>query len=134
MYEVTHRYFSSDKLKTDVPHYFICIAKDDGEILILACATSQFEKRKRFIELRGFPESTLVWIDPENGFTKDSYIDCKNYYDYTLTRFKSLYQSDKLEYKGKISEAHLEQIHLGIKDSPQIEESIKELIEKHLNP
>lgn len=60
----------------------------------------------------------------------DSYVDCNSYFDYSLEEFKRLYESNELEYKGKLSESHFEQILIGIKDSPLIEEAIKDLILK----
>ncbi|MEL7123514.1 MAG: hypothetical protein AAFO07_28980 [Bacteroidota bacterium] len=124
-------YFSSEKLNTNVPHYFICVAKADNELLILVCCTSQFEKRSRFIEINNFPTSTLVWINPddENGLELDSYVDCNGYFDYTLEEFRKLYQEDLLEYKGEISENHFEQIKIGLIESPTVEAFIKEIIE-----
>lgn len=123
-------YFSSEKLNTNVPHYFICIKRTDDEMLVLVCCTSQFKKRQKFIELRKLPYSTLVWINPEdkNGLQIDSYVDCNSYFDYTTEEFKRIYESGNLEYKGEVSDAHFEQIIIGLKDSPLVEESIKKLI------
>lgn len=99
-------------------------------MLILVCCTSQFEKRKKFIELRGFPFETLVWLKPnsENGLKIDSYVDCNSYFDYTIDEFARLYDSDILTFEGEISEADMEQIKIGIEESPLVEESIKELV------
>lgn len=44
--------------------------------------------------------------------------------------YRLIYESNELAYKGKLSEYHFEQILIGIKDSPLIEESIKDLILK----
>ena len=39
-----------------------------------------------------------------------------------------MYEDDKLEYKGEISETHYEQIINGLLDSPEIPIEIKELL------
>lgn len=123
-------FFSSTQLNTLIPHYFICISRAEDDMLILVCCTSQFEKRKRFIELRNLPFSTLVWIPPneENGLEIDSYVDCNSYFDYTAEELWRLYDADNLDFKGEISNSHFQQIVLGLKESPLIEESIKELL------
>lgn len=123
-------YFSSEKLTTSVPHFFICVSRTENNLLILVCCTSQFEKRKKFIESRNLPYSTLVWIKPneDNGLNIDSYVDCNSYYDYMVNDFAKLYENDLLEYKGEISESHLEQIRIGLQDSPIIEEFVKDII------
>ncbi len=94
--------FSSDKLNTSVPHYFVCMVRTPEEMLILTCCTSQFKKRERFIKFRNLPASTLVYIPPdeENGLTKDTYVDCNSYFDYSIDEIKMLYEEEKLEFKG----------------------------------
>lgn len=123
-------YFSSQKLSTSIPHYFICISRTENDLIILVCCTSQFEKRKKFIESRNLPYSTLVWVKPDihNGLMVDSYVDCNTYFDYRIDDFVKLYENDLLEFKGEVSESHLEQIRIGLTDSPLIEEFIKKLI------
>lgn len=121
-------YFKSDKLNTHIPHYFVCLTVGSDGIVLLTCCTSQFEKRKKFIETRGLPLSTLVWIKPneENGFKINSYVDCNSYFDYTLEELGQLYETNELEYKGEISDADFNQILIGLKESPLIEESVKD--------
>ncbi len=123
-------YFASAKLSTDIPHYFICLHRTENEVLILACCTSQVAKRQRFIALKDLPTTTLVWIKPteENGLQKDSYVDCNGIFEYSVSDFKSLYEHDKIEYMGEISEEDFEEIIIGITDSPLIHENIKELL------
>jgi hypothetical protein len=123
-------YFESSKLGTNIPHYFICLSRSSDEMLVLVCCTTQFEKRSRYIESRGLPLSTLVWIKPdsENGLRQDSYVDCNGYFDYSIEELKQLYEDDMLDYKGEISDSHFEQILIGIKASPVVEEFIKDLL------
>lgn len=120
-------YFISDKLNSDVPHFFVCCTIIDG-VVFLVCCTSQFEKRKSYIEKRNLPNSTLVWLKPndENGFKVDTYVDCNTHYNYTLQKLAQLYGDDELEYKGQLSESDFHQILIGLNESPIIEENIKE--------
>jgi hypothetical protein len=123
-------YFSSSKLNTDVPHYFICILKGEKDALVLVCCTSDKEdKRKTRIEKLGL-HSTLVWLKPdnENGLAKDTFVDCNSVFEYSIDDFKTMYERDLLEYKGEISLAHYEQIINGLLDSPNITNEIKELL------
>jgi hypothetical protein len=125
-------HFSSTKLHTDVPHYFICVLKVPKETIILVCCTSDKEdKRKKRIEKLGL-YSTLVWIKPDeaNGFTKDTFVDCNNFFEYSISDFKVMYEKNLLEYKGEISEVHYEQIVKGLLDSPTIPNEIKDLLRK----
>jgi len=125
-------YFKSDRLNTEVTHYFICLSRGDDQMVILVCSTSQFEKRKTFIESRNLPHSTLVWIEPtkENGFRVDSFVDCNSYFDYTIDELKNIYESNGLEYKGELSKSKFQEILIGLHDSPLIEDYIKDLIPK----
>lgn len=121
-------YFKSNRLNTDIPHYFVCLTVGIDGIVLLVCCTSQFEKRRKFIETRNLPYSTLVWIKPdkENGLKMDSYVDCNGYFDYSLEELGQLYEADELEYKGELSEAVFDQILTGLRESPLIEESVKD--------
>lgn len=58
-------YFSTDKIKSEEPHYFICIKKTDNDVLIFSCGTTQWEKRMKYIEAKGMSLATLVYINPK---------------------------------------------------------------------
>ena len=124
--------FTSENISSDVPHYFICVVKTQDDSLILVCCTSQFQKRKAYIEKANLPSSTLVWILPntENGLEKDTYVDCNSIITHSLDDFKRRYEEGKLVYKGAISDASFDQIITGLKESPIIENSIKQLLPK----
>lgn len=124
--------FTSDQISSDISHYFICVVKSQDGSLILVCCTSQFQKRKTYIEKVGLPASTLVWISPntENGLEKDTYVDCNSIITHSIEDFKQKYEDGKLTYKGAVSDASFDQIITGLKDSPIIENSIKKLLPK----
>ncbi|MEY4541181.1 MAG: hypothetical protein RLZZ306_2938 [Bacteroidota bacterium] len=121
-------YFTNQQLNTEVPHYHICIKRKSNDFLILSSCTSKFETVKRFIEMRKLPFETLVHLKPsdENGFTKDTYVNCNDYHIKSIDDFKKMYESDSIEFKGKISITHYEQILIGLHESPLIEEEMKE--------
>lgn len=127
-------YFSSDQIKSTEPHYFICIHRTPDDVLLLSCCTSQFEKRKNFIELQGLPNETLVWIRPKDGdynpFTKDTYVDCNNVYEYTLEEFAEMHKNGTISYTGELDQKYYSQIIIGIHKSPLVEEIKKEFIPK----
>lgn len=59
-------YFSSAKLNTSVPHYFIAVLKGgDGTVILVCCTSDREDKRKKRIEKLGL-HSTLIWIKPDN--------------------------------------------------------------------
>lgn len=124
-------YFSSVKLNTTVPHYFICIIKGANDTIMMVCCTSDKEdKRKKRAELLEL-YNTLVWIQPDthNGLTKDTFVDCNSIFTYSIDDFKTMYENDVLEYKGEISTIHYEQIIYGLLASPTISNEIKELLQ-----
>ncbi|GEM_PF-807514 len=127
-------HFSSDKLSTQIPHYFICIlcCTNDEKLILVCCTSDKNDKRKRRIEKLGL-ENTLIWIKPDdkNGFSKDTYVDCNTFFEYSVDEFKIMYQRNLIEYKGEISESHLKQIIKGMLESPDIQEYIKTKIKQH---
>ena len=124
-------YFSSTLLNTTEPHYFICIKRTDDEILVLSCCTSQRTTVQNYIETRNLPFETMVWISPSdttNPFFIDTYVNCNSTFSYTLDEFRSMYDSNKIDFSGEISLNHFSQIVNGIQKSPLIDEETKELI------
>ena len=124
-------YFTSNKISTDNPHYYVCI-KRNNDVLILTLCTSQIEKKQRYIELRKLPYETLVFI--KNGktkiFNKDTCINCNEIHQLTIDEFVNKYKKDEIESSGFIDDNYYDQIIVGIHKSPIIEEEIKDLIPK----
>ncbi len=124
-------YFSNSSMNTDIPHNYICLKRTPDDLLILSCCTSKFETIKRFIEIRELPYQTLVWIRPDDAiFTKDTYINCNQYFSYTVEQFKQMYESGKIEFKGQIADSTFEEIIDGLLQSPLIDEETKDLLPK----
>lgn len=126
-------YFVSDQINSSEPHIYICLKRSANDVLIMACCTSQFETVRKFIEARKLPKETLVWIsprDPENPFSRDTYVNCNNCFTFTVAEFRQMYESDSISLSGEISEIHFEQILIGVHSSPLIEEETKDLLPK----
>lgn len=124
-------YFTSTLLESEEPHHFICIKRTDNDILLMTVCTSQFDTVKRFVEKKGMPYETLVWITPsdaDNPFSKDTYVNCNNSFTYTVEEFKSMYEKDAVTWSGEIADVHYIQILTGILASPLIDDETKELI------
>lgn len=123
-------YFTNHQLNTDIPHYHICIKRKSNDFLILSSCTSKFETVKKFVETRKLPVETLVYLKPseQNGFNKDTYVNCNEYHIKSIDDFIKMYDTDQIEFRGEISFAHYEQILIGLHESPLIEEEMKDEI------
>ena len=122
--------FRKSQLTSEKPHYHIVIHNDkEKKSYIFACSTTKYEKRKRYIELEGLPETTLVWIKPSdnNGLTENSYIDCNSVFVISDDEFYQKYSEGELTLEGELEEGYFFQICAGIADSPRISNEIREL-------
>lgn len=126
-------YFEEEELSSDEPHYFIVLNRDprNEDILILACASSQVDKRKRITKLLGHPEKTLVVVSPSEypAFKKDSVVDCNRIFEKTIESLE-----DKLEKKQlKVCEIPMpkeivQKLTSGALASNQTSEKIRKMI------
>ncbi len=124
-------FFSSDRISTTDPHFFICLKRTENDVLIMSCCTSQFETVQRFVISKRLPEETLVWIthkDASNPFNRDTYVNCNSSQTYTVDEFRQMYNSDAVKYSGEISEDHYHQILIGVKASPLIDDETKDAL------
>lgn len=122
-------YFSSDKLKSTEPHYFICISTSDPDGLIgMVCCTSQFAKRQAFINDNNISYQTLVRIKKsnDNGLKKESYVDCNNYFQFTKQELINKCKTNNFQMAGTLEEAYFEQLIIGLGESKLIEGNIRE--------
>ena len=125
-------YFPCPELNTTVSHYFICICNHPINIVNLSCCTSQFDTVRRLIERHRFPPETLVYIpgsDPQNPFTKDTFVNCNEYFLYTILELWIMYTNKILQISQKLIPLDsFAQILNGFHTSPQIEEDMKEML------
>ena len=129
--------FSSTRLNTIVPHFFVCVTTKDNKVFLFTCCTSQFKKQQLYIERRNdIPNSTLVWIKAPNKLNdlyKDTYVNCNDNFMYSFDELGKLYEAGKISLEGKISEAEWQQIINGLLESPFTEDEIKELVQSLLD-
>jgi hypothetical protein len=124
-------YYEDERLvNTDEPHYFIVTKIVDDNYIIMTCSTSQLENCQRFCDYNNISYSTLVPIKPnlENGFRKLSIINCNDYFPESKESILLKNRKAGVKIKGKITENELTQIRQGIKDSPNIEDEVKDLM------
>ncbi|HVU56129.1 MAG TPA: hypothetical protein VHD83_13785 [Puia sp.] len=124
-------YFSCEELGTLEPHFFICIVRQPDDIIVLSCGTSQFNTVMKLIERKRFPNETLVFIPAEDGtnpFSKDTYINCNEYFPYDISELWDMYDLGRLAIRGDIAQDSLHQIILGFHKSPIIEYEVKEML------
>ena len=125
-------YYSSEKINTDEPHYHIVIHKTKSEIVVLGLTTTRIDKRIRFFNKNQFPESTLVFIEPDenNGLKETSLVDCNsNIFQETKNSLKYIRKEKGIQVKGRIKSSQIEQLRQGIIDSPMIPEETKEILD-----
>jgi hypothetical protein len=124
-------YYVSDEIQSDEPHYHIVIHKTKSEIVILGLTTTQIDKRISFLEKNQLPESTLIFIEPDenNGLKKTSLVDCNSsIFQETKNSLKNIRQEKDIKVKGMIKNSQIEQLRQGIIDSPMIPQEFKELL------
>jgi hypothetical protein len=127
-------YFPCVDLNTHVPHYFICVCNHPVDIVNLSCCTSQFDTVKQLIERRKFPNETLIYMqksDVSNPFSKDTYVNCNEYFPFSIDELWTLYSSGQLTIiKDLLPIDSFEQILIGFNKSPIIEEEFKDSLPK----
>src|ERR1035437_883190 len=119
------------KLKnTNQPHLFIVVGRKDDGVVLFSCCTTQFEKRRRYIELAGLPLSTLVYIKPDNKNNLDekTYVDCNRVIPHTIDELHCLSEEENMSLIGTLNGGKLEEIKTGINDSPNVEGEYKYII------
>jgi hypothetical protein len=121
--------FAIPELNIPIPHYFICVGQLPEGKFALSCCTSQFNTVRQLIERNRFPESTLVWIratDADNPFHLDTYVNCNEYFGYEIDELWNMYSWQRLTVHDELPLHSFEQILIGLKDSDQIVEELKE--------
>lgn len=121
--------FETTKINSPDPHFFICIKKNENDILLFTCCTTKGNKREEYITKKGYPLSTLVHINhnnSDNPFTAPTFVDCNKCIPFTIEEFEKMCNERKATYKGEISSEYYEQILIGLLASPEIDNEIKQ--------
>ena len=111
----------------DKPHFFVLVDYSDTAMPpIISLISSKSSKKKRnFVE---------VPLGRFAAFTKDSYIDCDQLYDFTPKKLYELYQKQILTVCGQLDNTTLQDIVNSCEQSTTLEgediERIKKAFEK----
>lgn len=102
----------------------------DDKVFFLTVATSQITKRKKYIQLRNLPNSTLVIVSvwESRYFTLETAFNCNDPIQYGIEQIYAEYIADPSIYKWVIEQTILDRIMKGICTSPQISKKIKDKI------
>lgn len=122
-------YFTNIDFENKEPHHFILVKRREGGILILSCCTTKWETVHKFVTSRKFPEETMVTIPKGTEGTelkKHTYINCNEYFEYTVEQFEALYNSGKVKSTGVLPGEHYLKIIAGMIASPEVEEELKD--------
>lgn len=126
-------YFSYDGLNTTEPHYFLCVAKEEGRICFMLVVTSQVERQMEYFESRALPFESLVPVNPstENQLTKESCINCRRVHEVPESKLNELNATGGIRPKGRLEENYFQQVVTGMLMSPLIERDLKQRISDH---
>jgi hypothetical protein len=123
-------YFTSTTINSDKPHHYICVKRRDDNVLIMSLCTSKFDTVKKFVESRGLPNETLVYVRPEPlnediPFDKETYVNCNNVHTFSVDELVERYTNGSVSLSGEIPDSYYHQIVTGLLASPLIAEEIK---------
>ncbi len=114
------------------PHYFVVVSDNPLQdmYLIMACATSQVEKRRASTVENSLALGTIVEVMPEEYpvFTKPTIFDC-NYPVYRIKHFLiKQHKAGKLKFETPIPDSILRKICVGIHGSKLVETKYKKMV------
>ncbi|MFA6602135.1 MAG: hypothetical protein WCT02_04775 [Candidatus Paceibacterota bacterium] len=126
-------YFEDGDLSSTEPHYFIVLNKNPKteEVVILACASSQVEKRKQVAQRLGFSAETLVIVLPDEykEFTKETVIDCNRVFEKSAeTLIEKLNQGKLRVCTEQMPEKVVKKMIVGILASNQVSKNIQSML------
>lgn len=126
-------YFEEESISSNEPHYFVVLNRNPKteEILILAIASSQVEKRKSIVVKLGFPVETLVEIVPEEYplFTKNTVIDCNRAFEKSIQSLTEKLENGKLKVCDEVMPAEIvSKVTGGMLASTQISKNIQDML------
>jgi hypothetical protein len=137
-FKVGRVYYISAKevITTEVPHYFIVVAKCDDDNGYMVLSTTKLETLTTHYKHLGAKEETIASLSPgiTNGLTKDSYMDCNS-----PILFKAKYLEEKLrvgelEVKGYLQWDEYHQLKEKIRKSRFVSLAIKSLLDDDYCP
>lgn len=120
------------KIHTPQEHYQVVLNAGDATIdfVCMSVATSQIEKRERYIQRHGLDEKTLVTIEvwEVSFFSKRTCFNCNDVLDYNKHDLFGNYLSGALSPVGQMPESIMGQILEGVRMSPMVSPRFKKMI------
>lgn len=127
-------YLKDENFSSNEPHFFVVLNKNprDNTILILACATSQIEKRKKNAQKLNFPPETLIEVSPSdfNLFSKNTLFDCNCVVERNMQSIIDKLSKKELKIcSAEMPEKIISSLVSGVLLSSQVSEGNKKIIE-----
>ncbi len=122
-------------INSDKSHCIILLNSKplESEFLVFANTTTQYEWRIDMATRMKLPTSTIVMIRPNiyHHLPRYSAIDCNRVLIVTKAQLVNLYSEDRVVFYQKtpvLTEEHMNQVIIGVKDSPMIEQTVKRVL------
>jgi len=126
-------YFQEERFSSGEPHYFTVLNKNPrtDELLMLVCASSKVDKRRRIAKSLGFSEKTLVVVLPSEYsiFKEETVIDCNNIFEKTIQSLVDKQEKGELKICEKLMPKEIiQKLINGALMSNQTSEEIRKII------
>lgn len=120
-----------DSRRQSKNRYFVVLNRNPKTdvALILVTSTTQAQKRKEFIRRSGISEKTIVEVKAQEHpiFTSDSAFDCNEVFEVRMSDLiRKIEENGSMNYP-RLSHSLLLQIIAGLKESPKVSQSVKDL-------
>lgn len=123
-------YFQHRGLTSGEPHYFAIINADPpkSRVIIMTVGSSQVDTLRA--RRKNMPPETLVQVEPSQypDFTKSTIIDCNQVFELSVEELVQKFNAKELRYHRDLPREVLEKIWRGVRASPRVDESHKNLI------
>lgn len=122
----------NDSKRQSKNRYFVVLNRNPktDTALIMVTSTTRTQKKKEFVKRAGISDKTIVEVKAKEYciFTSDSAFDCNEIFEVSINiLIKKIEESGSMNYP-KLPSNILKRIILGIKESPKISQSVKDLM------
>lgn len=122
----------SDSKRQSKNRYFIVLNKNPktDTALIMVTSTRQIQKKKEFVKRAGITEKTIVEVRAKEHpmFTSDSAFNCNEVFEVKMKDLiRKIEENGSMNYP-KLNDGILKRIIVGINESPEVSQAIKNLI------
>ena len=123
--------FTNSELKnTQIPHYHICIYRENNVAYLVCCTSDRNGNRKRLAQIKGTLASLIHIIpDNENNFTIDTYVDCNYIFKFSIEELKKLIDQNENFYTGScVNDIIIQKLYNGLLAHDDIVEEDKDIL------